>query len=76
MSRTKTPSPPQSDTRHLFAGARKPNERGASLTSDRIADDLASFRKSGGKIDAKVEPKALPKPAAKPAAKPATKAAN
>ncbi|MDR7193217.1 hypothetical protein [Luteimonas terrae] len=51
MSRTKTPSPPQSDTRHLFAGARKPNERGASLTSDRIADDLASFRKSGGKIE-------------------------
>jgi len=47
----KQPASPQSDTRHLFAGGRKPNERGASLTSDRIADDLARFRKSGGRIE-------------------------
>lgn len=51
MSETKKPAAAQSDTRHLFAGGRKPNERGASLTSDRIADDLATFRKSGGRIE-------------------------
>ncbi|PBJ81750.1 hypothetical protein CMZ84_13730 [Lysobacteraceae bacterium NML93-0399] len=60
MPRAKTPSPAAttasqspapSDTRHLFAGPRKANERGASVTSERIAHDLAQFRKSGGRIE-------------------------
>lgn len=70
MSTPKSPIP-QSDTRHLFAGGRKPNERGASLTSDRIADDLATFRKSGGKIEVLGNTRALTKidvPPAAPAA--------
>jgi len=70
VSAPKNPSSPQSDTRHLFTGGRKPNERGASLTSDRIADDLATFRKSGGKIEVLGNTRTLTKidvPAAPPA---------
>ena len=50
MPRAKKPALPPSNTSHLFGG-RKPNDRGASVTSARIADDLAEFRKSGGRIE-------------------------
>lgn len=90
MPRAKTPTAPaapqaaqappsqspqsQSNTRHLFAGGRKPNERGASMTSERIANDLAQFRKSGGRIEVlgttrtltKVDAPAAPPPEAAP----------
>lgn len=86
MPRAKTPTAPaappagqappsqspqsQSNTRHLFAGGRKPNERGASMTSERIANDLAQFRKSGGRIEVLGTTRTLTKvdaPAAPPA---------
>ncbi len=50
MPRAKKTALPPSNTSHLFAG-RKSNDRGASMTSDRIASDLAAFRKSGGRIE-------------------------
>lgn len=49
MPSKKQPIPPSS-TSHLFGG-RKPNDRGAAMTSERIASDLAEFRKSGGRIE-------------------------
>jgi hypothetical protein len=51
-----TPAPPArspSATRALFA-PHKPGERGgrnAELTSERIAEDLATFRRAGGRIE-------------------------
>ncbi|MEN4903009.1 hypothetical protein [Luteimonas sp. TWI1416] len=59
MSRTKKTAAPAaattpttaSSTGHLFAGPRKPGDRGASVTSDRIAADLARFRAAGGRIE-------------------------
>lgn len=50
MPRARKDAIPPSNTSHLFGG-RKPNERGASVTSERIASDLAAFRKSGGHIE-------------------------
>ncbi len=50
MPRAKKPALPPSNTSHLFGG-RKPNDRGAAVTSERIAGDLADFRKSGGRIE-------------------------
>ncbi|MCD9026664.1 hypothetical protein LDO26_00350 [Luteimonas sp. BDR2-5] len=50
MPRAKKPALPPSNTSHLFVG-RKTSDRGASMTSDRIANDLADFRKSGGRIE-------------------------
>lgn len=44
---SRQPSAARSRTR---SSSRK-NERGASLTSERIAADLAAFRKDGGKIE-------------------------
>jgi hypothetical protein len=44
------PSPAPSATRHLFGG-RKPDQRAASVTSERIASDLETFRKAGGRIE-------------------------
>ena len=41
---------PPSKTSHLF-GSRKTVDRGGSVTSERIADDLAAFRKAGGRIE-------------------------
>ncbi|KLJ02144.1 hypothetical protein WQ56_03700 [Luteimonas sp. FCS-9] len=35
----------------MFAGPRKPGDRGANVTSDRIAADLARFRAAGGRIE-------------------------
>lgn len=61
------PPPSQSNTRHLFAGGRKPNERGASMTSERIANDLAQFRKSGGRIEVLGTTRTLTKVDAPPA---------
>lgn len=49
MPRTKK-APPPTGTSHLFA-PRKPGDRGSSVTSERIAEDLATFRRSGGRIE-------------------------
>lgn len=49
MPRPKKTVPP-TNTSHLFGG-RKPNERGAAMTSDRIASDLDAFEKAGGHIE-------------------------
>lgn len=43
--------PAAGGTRHLFAGARTASDRASSMTSERIAQDLASFRSSGGRIE-------------------------
>ncbi|MGY0559307.1 MULTISPECIES: hypothetical protein [unclassified Luteimonas] len=40
---------PAARTRTRTSGRK--NDRGSSLTSERIADDLAAFRKDGGKIE-------------------------
>ena len=56
MPRAKPPAPPakpSSATRAVFA-PHKPGERGgrnAELTSERIAEDLATFRRAGGRIE-------------------------
>ena len=39
-----------SKTSHLFASSRKSGER-SPVTRERIADDIAKFRKAGGKIE-------------------------
>lgn len=56
MSRSKTSAKkaetrniPPSGTSRLFA-SRKPSPRAALITSERIAADLAAFRRSGGRI--------------------------
>lgn len=41
---------PPSKTSHLFQ-ARKPAERGGTLTHERIAEHLEAFRKAGGTIE-------------------------
>lgn len=82
MPRAKTPIPP-SNTSHLFGG-RKPNDRGAVVTSEKIADDLDTFRKSGGRIEVLGNTRVLtkldggpPAPDPKPAdAKPGRKSAG
>ncbi|WP_394000045.1 hypothetical protein ACF3M1_09410 [Luteimonas sp. WGS1318] len=51
MSGTKKPTASGGGTRHLFAGARTASERASSLTSERIADDVAAFCGSGGSIE-------------------------
>lgn len=70
----KPPTPaqmPPSRTSHLF-GRRKPNDRGAAVTSERIAEDLAAFHRRGGHIEVlgvtrtltRIDPEAtLPEPA-------------
>ncbi len=59
MPRAKAPTPPAtsttspSATRHLFT-SQKPadrNGRKSELTSERIAEDLAAFRRAGGRIE-------------------------
>lgn len=53
MPRSKAPDGkpiPPSKTSHLFA-PRKPGDRGAAVTSERIADDLAAFQGAGGRIE-------------------------
>lgn len=56
MPRAKTPvtsNASPSATRHLFA-SQKPgdgNGRKTELTSERIAEDLAAFRRAGGRIE-------------------------
>lgn len=49
-SKTRTASIPPSPTSHLFA-TRKSGDRGARMTSERIAADLAAFHKAGGRIE-------------------------
>lgn len=46
---TKTRQPAASRTRRRSTGRK--SDRDAALTSERIAADLAAFRKSGGKIE-------------------------
>ena len=41
---------PPSKTSHLFGG-RRSNDRGAAVTSERIAADLAAFQRAGGRIE-------------------------
>lgn len=41
---------PPSNTSHLF-GPRKAGDRGAAVTSERIAEDLAAFQRKGGRIE-------------------------
>lgn len=50
MSRPKKSPTAPGSTSHLFGG-RKPTERGGAMTRERIADDLETFRKSGGRIE-------------------------
>ncbi|MCD9033066.1 hypothetical protein LDO32_15155 [Luteimonas sp. Y-2-2-4F] len=50
MSRTSKPVVTPTSTSHLF-GSRKPNDRGSTITRDRIEADLAAFRKAGGRIE-------------------------
>jgi hypothetical protein len=50
MPRTKTAAIPPSKTSHLFA-TRKSGSQGAQTSSERIAADLAAFRKAGGRIE-------------------------
>lgn len=42
---------PPSKTSHLFGPRKNQNDRGAAITSERIASDLAAFRKAGGRIE-------------------------
>ena len=58
MARPKKISIPPSSTSHLFGG-RKPADRGSNVTSERIADDLEAFRKSGGRIEVLGTPRVL-----------------
>ncbi|NYZ63288.1 hypothetical protein [Luteimonas deserti] len=50
MSGTRRPSQ-QAGTRQLFAGARTASERASAMTSERIAEDMARFRTSGGQVE-------------------------
>jgi hypothetical protein len=50
MSRPKKPSVGPGNTSHLFGG-RKPAERGGAMTRERIAEDMETFRKAGGRIE-------------------------
>lgn len=86
MPRTKKPAPatdnatdaradiPPSKTSHLFAG-RKPKQA-PSLSHDRIAADIAAFRKAGGKVEVlgttRVLKNITPSEVAKTAPRPAT----
>jgi len=49
-AQTKTRRQPSASRARTRSSGRK-NDRGASVTSERIAADLAAFRKSGGKIE-------------------------
>lgn len=49
MARSQTPIPP-SGTSRLFSGS-KSSDRGADVTRERIASDLAAFQKAGGRIE-------------------------
>lgn len=51
MTSAKKPATTGGGTRHLFAGARTASDRASSMTSERIAEDLASFCGSGGRIE-------------------------
>lgn len=81
MARNPQKPIPPSGTSQLFGG-RKSNDRGASVTRERLESDLADFRKAGGsiqvlgntrvltKVDAPAEqPEPAPAPVAKAAAK-------
>jgi len=50
MARNPQKPIPPSGTSQLFAGGRKSNDRGASVTRERLENDLAEFRKAGGHI--------------------------
>lgn len=50
MARPKKTPAAAGSTSHLFGG-RKPAERGGAMTRERIAEDLETFRKSGGRIE-------------------------
>jgi hypothetical protein len=49
MPRSKAPTPAASTSRIFGTG--KSGDRGASVTSERIAEDLATFRAAGGRIE-------------------------
>ncbi|HVI59931.1 MAG TPA: hypothetical protein VM619_13810 [Luteimonas sp.] len=49
MSRSKAPAPAASTSRIFGSG--KSGDRGANVTSERIAEDLATFRAAGGRIE-------------------------
>ena len=56
MPRAKTPTQPEippSNTSHLIVSKKsgERNDRGALLTSERIAEDLAKFHSAGGRIE-------------------------
>ena len=55
-----------SKTSHLFASSRKSGER-SPVTRERIADDIAKFRKAGGKIEVLGMTRALQRIGADPA---------
>jgi hypothetical protein len=61
MTRNKTRSIPPSNTSHLFDGRNKGNDRGAAVTSERIASDIEEFNKAGGHIEVLGVTKALKK---------------
>ena len=73
MSRSKAPAPAASTSRIFGTG--KSGDRGASVTSERIAEDLATFRASGGRIEVLGNTRSLTKigldPALEAAAPPA-----
>ncbi|MDN5781416.1 MAG: hypothetical protein L0H23_05235 [Luteimonas sp.] len=49
-SKPKAAIPPTS-TSHLFARQSKAKDQSRSMTSETIADDLAAFRKQGGRVE-------------------------
>lgn len=51
MSSNTQPKTRQPAARTRTRSSGRKNDRGASLTSERIAADLAAFRKGGGKIE-------------------------
>lgn len=83
MSRPTKPTRQTTTASAPFA-AKKGNERGASVTSERIAADLAAFRKSGGRIEVlgntrsltKIDPDGTNPPPDAAAEKPAAKKAR
>ena len=42
---------PPTSTSHLFARQSKAKDQSRSMTSETIADDLAAFRKQGGRVE-------------------------
>lgn len=50
MTDARKQPPAPGSTSHLYA-SRKSGQRGAQFTSERIAADMAAFRKAGGKIE-------------------------